>query len=220
LPVAYDIRSATSFEGGWDDPPWAETDIATVGHFHANSTAHRPLTQARLLRSGRQLCVHFAVDDRYVRARHSQYQDPVYKDSCVEFFVRPAPDAGYFNFEINAVGTLLLSYVFDHRRTGKGFAGITWVDAETAGEVTVKTSLSGVIDPEITTPTRWFAKAVIPFSIFDAYLPSPAAVDHGWTGNFYKIASETSHPHWAAWSPIGEELNFHCPEHFGAFRFV
>jgi len=35
-------------------------------------------------------------------------------------------------------------------------------------------------------------------------------------GNFFKCGDETSHPHWASWSPISEELNFHRPETFGS----
>jgi hypothetical protein len=38
-----------------------------------------------------------------------------------------------------------------------------------------------------------------------------------WRGNFYKCGDRTSHPHWAAWSPV-DELNFHLPRCFGALR--
>ena len=41
-----------------------------------------------------------------------KFQDPVYKDSCVEFFVDafPDPGRGYVNFETNAAGTLLAAF--------------------------------------------------------------------------------------------------------------
>jgi hypothetical protein len=32
----------------------------------------------------------------------------VYEDSCVEFFVAPSNDGIYFNFEFNAIGTILM----------------------------------------------------------------------------------------------------------------
>ena len=41
-----------------------------------------------------------------------------------------------------------------------------------------------------------------------------------WRGNFYKCGDHTSHPHWASWSPIGEQLDFHQPEFFGELRFA
>jgi hypothetical protein len=41
----------------------------------------------------------------------------------------------------------------------------------------------------------------------------------GFAANFFKCADHSSHPHWASWSPIGEELNFHQPQTFGLLRF-
>jgi len=57
-------------------------------------------------------------------------EDPVYKDSCVEFFVKPKPDKGYFNFEFIAVGTLLCSYITDPERTREGFREFVSVPEE------------------------------------------------------------------------------------------
>ena len=34
--------------------------------------------------------------------------DPVCEDSCVEFFVRPSCDKRYINFEVSAIGTMLI----------------------------------------------------------------------------------------------------------------
>lgn len=41
-----------------------------------------------------------------VLRRFTSYQDPVYKDSCVEFFLQPKEGRGYFNF-----GNYLLLYL-------------------------------------------------------------------------------------------------------------
>jgi hypothetical protein len=76
------------------------------------------------------------------------------------------------------------------------------------------------VDPEIQGPVEWCLEYSIPLSIFEAYLGKAVDPAGGrWRGNFYKCGDETSHPHWASWSPIGEELNFHCPEHFGILEF-
>jgi len=42
--------------------------------------------------------------------------DEVWKDSCVEFFIQPRPDAGYFNLEMNAGGAHLCCYIEDPAR--------------------------------------------------------------------------------------------------------
>jgi hypothetical protein len=40
-----------------------------------------------------------------------------------------------------------------------------------------------------------------------------------WRDNFYKCGDQTSHPHWASWSPV-DDLNFHLPRCFGTICFV
>ena len=42
---------------------------------------------------------------------------------------------------------------------------------------------------------------------------------YGWFDTFFKCADESSHPHWASWSPLGAELNFHTPEYFQELYF-
>jgi cellulose/xylan binding protein with CBM9 domain len=60
----------------------------------------------------------------------------------------------------------------------------------------------------------------IPFAMMESYV-SATGDPRGqtWRGNLFKCGDETSHPHWASWAPIGQELNFHQPEKFGELRF-
>ncbi len=202
-------------------PEWNAAAEAPLRHFHARSSDHRPRATARLLHDDKALYLQFRVEDRYVRSVHTSFMNPVYRDSCVEFFVQPVPDAGYFNFEINAGGTLLATYVTDHRRRpGGGLTEARPLTPEEATSVRIISTLPSVVDPEIPEPITWGIAARIPFSIFRARIawvqPTPGIE---WRGNFYKCADRTSHPHWASWNPIGEALNFHCPEHFGRLRF-
>ncbi len=95
----------------FDDPAWSGAGTLTISGFHPRGSTHKPVTQARVLHDGHALALIFRVEDRYVLARSTAYQSPTHKDSCVEFFVRPLPGRGYFNFEFNAIGTLLLWYI-------------------------------------------------------------------------------------------------------------
>ena len=92
-----------------------------VAHFHPRSSTHRPFTEAKVLHSDAGLHVHFRVMDRYVRVANAGFQAKVHKDSCVEFFVRPGGTGGYLNFEMNAGGSLLVSFIEDWTRTPKVF---------------------------------------------------------------------------------------------------
>jgi hypothetical protein len=68
---------------------WARAEPVLLGSYHANSSAHRPHVEARLLHDGRCLFVRFDVhEDRHVRAQYGACNDPVYRDSCVEIFLQ------------------------------------------------------------------------------------------------------------------------------------
>ncbi len=220
----YGIRRAAQppeFAGGWSEGIWADVQPLEVDHFHPAGSEHRPITEVKLLFDDGHLYVFFRVQDRYVRAVADGFQGPVWADSCGEAFLQPREAGGYFNFEMNCGATLLLYHIRDPRRTPEGFADFNPVAAEQAQKMRVYHSLPARVEPEIEEPVEWFLEYSIPMSLFEPYIgerPRPAG--ERWRGNFYKCGDETSHPHWASWSPIGEELNFHCPEHFGVLEFA
>jgi hypothetical protein len=163
--------------------------------------------------------VQFRVDDCWVRSVHTEYQDPVCRDSCVEFFVQPHADAGYFNFEMNAGGALHVWYIQDSTRTINGFAQGEPVSAHLAAGIVVESSLPATVFPELQVPTHWRLGCRIPFSVLETTQKRALNRTTLWRCNFYKLGSGTSHPHWASWNPIGEALDFHCPAHFGTLEF-
>jgi hypothetical protein len=157
----------------------------------------------------------FAVRDRYVRSRYTEPNGPVCRDSCVELFIKPLKDAGYFNFEFNAGGTALASYITDHTRTETGFKAFAMLDLADVKQITVIHSLPATVEPENPEPVEWKIMVSIPVSIMENKCGEIGSLpDKKWTGNFFKCGDETSHPHWASWSPVSA-LNFHLPECFG-----
>lgn len=106
----YTIRRANAAPqllAEWSDPVWEQADPLEIQHFRTESSDHHPRTSARLLYDALGIHGMFRVEDRYLRCLRTQYQDPVWKDSCVEFFAQPMPERGYFNFEFNCGGALL-----------------------------------------------------------------------------------------------------------------
>ena len=221
-PVRYDIsftERPVETDPFASDTAWSEAGLAHVCRFRPESSDHRPVTTARLLYDRTALYGLFHVRDRYVRCVRTQFGEPVYKDSCVEFFVKPAGAAGYFNFEFNCGGAFLCSYITDPTRTPDGFAGYVRLTARDVKGVKTCASLPQRIEPEIATPIEWYLGFYIPLRVLsrfcDCRRPEPDTV---WHGNFYKCGDETSHPHWASWSPV-DALNFHLPGCFGEMRF-
>jgi hypothetical protein len=205
---------------GWDDPAWAGRPALEIAAFRPESSDHRPRTLARLAYDENGLGGVFRVQDRHVRSVHTRFGQPVYEDSCVEIFVQPKPARGYLNFEMNAGGTLLASHITDHRRTADGFAAFTRLTEEDGGRVGVRSSLPRVVEPEVQDPLEWELAFFIPILLLEEYVgPIGPMAGQSWRANLYKCGDETSHPHWASWSPV-DSLNFHLPGCFGTLNFA
>ncbi|MBA4150428.1 MAG: carbohydrate-binding family 9-like protein [Verrucomicrobia bacterium] len=203
----------------WTAPAWQVADPLPINNFRPESGTHRPKTQARLLYDECGIHGIFQVEDRYVRCVRSGFQSEVWKDSCVEFFVKPKSDRGYFNFEFNCGGSLLCNYITNHERIFDGFKEFTKLPIDLGQAVRVVSSLPGTVEPEIQTPITWSLKFFIPFQVLESFIGNLDEVSGSrWEANFFKCADETSHPHWAAWAHV-DELNFHLPRCFGTLRF-
>jgi hypothetical protein len=116
---------------------------------------------------------------------------------------------------MNCIGTAL----FHFHDAAKD--SVIRIPASDFAEVKVAHSIPSVVDPEIKTPLTWTVEYRIPFSILDKYFdvthPTPGAQ---WKANFYKIADDTSHPHWLTWSIVDlPEPDFHQPKFFGTLEF-
>lgn len=199
---------------------WANAHVAQVTHWHAKSGAHRPTTYARALYDDAHLYLRFDVMDRYVQVRHTLPQEPVWQDSCVEFFVQPAGQPTYFNFEINAGGNMLLYAIENPARTKDGFAQYQKVASHWLERVHIGHSLPKRIESTVMEPIAWSIAYRIPFALFEAYI-GPFSVEEGtvWRGNLFKCGGDPAHAHWGSWADIGAALNFHQPERFGELVF-
>jgi hypothetical protein len=224
--TAYPFQGKSPLDEPWDGPNWRPGEDAAVNNFHAASSSHRPIVLAKLMYDAANLYLRFRVEDRFVVAKHTEFQAPVWRDSCVEFFVQPwdgqpRESGGYFNFEINCGGALLSYYIEDPTRTAEGFAKFTRLSGEHGRRIRIVHSLPSLVMPEREEPTTWHIGCTIPLEVLEAYTgPLGTLPGQTWRGNFFKCADDCSHPHWASWSPIGEELNFHQPKYFGLIRFA
>jgi hypothetical protein len=204
----------------WNSDVWNDVPSVSIDNFHPQSSDHRPISAAKICFTTDRLHVIFRVKDRYIKSVATEHQQMVCHDSCVEFFVQPGPDKGYFNFEFNCGGIMLLYYVTDPTRTPAGLKRQTQVTVDDLATIQIATTMPRINPIEITEPTEWFLQASIPFDLFRAYAGDiTTAPGHRWRANLYKCGDKTSHPHWASWSPIGDQLNFHQPDKFGELEF-
>jgi hypothetical protein len=209
---AYEIRKVDDF--GLDEPgpdPWAGLPALRVDHYLWLTNGYRPRVEARLGWSAGFLYVRFRVAEKRAPVRYMKFQDPVYKDSCVEFFVDMFPEKrlGYANFEMNAAGTLLAAFGRDrdHRQPlwPEDLAGLSVVPGEAPWE--------GV--------DAWSVAYRIPLDLFRKLFDGEIRPGQRAAANFYKCGDETPRPHYGAWSPVGTPSpDFHRPEFFGEVVFA
>jgi len=158
-----------------------------------------------------ELRLAFRVYEEAPLIRYTQPNDPVYRDSCVEFFVQPAPtdDARYLNFEINAAGTLLVGL-------GAGRQDRAYLGPSARPQVPVATA-TGLRD-EADGESYWTACLRIPLnwlsSLFPSFVPCTGTEMRG---NFYKCGDETPVPHYGCWSKVRSDApDYHRSEDFGS----
>lgn len=96
----------------WDKAPWNGIKSLQLTHYMGEKPEHFPFTEAKIAYDNLAIYVIFRVKDKYVKAVHSEHQDPVYTDSCVEFFFSPDENSsqGYFNLEMNCGGIMLFHH--------------------------------------------------------------------------------------------------------------
>lgn len=150
------------------------------------------------------LFIHFAVYNETVRAEELEDNGPVYQDSCIEFFV--APDGlGYYNFEFNCIGSMLLAFGRDRHDRERA-------KQEVMNQVFRRASLKRDEINNIEKPIDWSLDVIIPFS---AFFKHKEKINGKLACNIYKCGDLCKCPHYQSWQPIFiEKPDFHRPEYF------
>jgi hypothetical protein len=209
---SYLVRTVEDFGYDLSGPePWEKLPPLLVDHYLWLNNGYKPLVEVRLCWSRKFLYIKFRVGEKKAAARYTKFQDPVYKDSCVEFFVDmfPAKKLGYVNFEMNNYGALLAAFGPDRDDRKplwpEDLAGMTI----SAGEE----SRPEVVD-------SWTVEYTVPLDLFRRLYGEEIRPGHRAAANFYKCGDETPVPHYGAWSPVETPApDFHRPEYFGELLF-
>ena len=197
----------------------AETLLAAMAPLDANDIAavswqafpYRPSAQFKIAHTVDSLLLLYQVKEKHVKAEYRNTNDPVYRDSCVEFFLS-FDGNNYYNLEFNCLGTALIGYGNANKADRRRLANSTIEQLKSFSSIKAKTIASG--------DTEWRLLLNIPFTVFDAdTIDSLAGVRC--TGNFYKCGDELPLPHFVSWNPIDHPTpNFHLPRFFGQLLFL
>jgi hypothetical protein len=89
----------------------------------------------------------YYVTEQALKAEYSKFDDPVFEDSCVEFFIAFDGDASYYNLEFNCMGTCLAQY--GQHKTGRTYLPVSLLK-NIRHQTLVKNGSAGNIQWELT----------------------------------------------------------------------
>jgi hypothetical protein len=180
--------------------------VISVDKINWENFPHLPDVKVYLAYDARYLWMHFTVSDDFIRADCRRDQEPVWQDSCVEFFLKQGDI--YRNFEFNCLGVCLSAIGPDRfERTG--------LDPGNMAEILRIPSLKDENLPSGDKPAEWTLTIAIPLCLI--------GLDAGsrFMANFYKCGDKTIVPHYISWSPIGTPApDFHQPGFFAHVELV
>jgi len=211
------------FDGKLCPERFAAAEPLHIASFREESGAERPDTTAKLLETEEGIYGLFEVKGETAHAKASAPNDSVCLDSCVEFFVSPNIRLGYCNFEFSVNGTMLASFIRDHRRVGDGFADFRFLTEEERAGIRVYPERIGCFaDAQ---KSDWKLGFFLPYSLllslFRTAKPETGMV---WRANLFKCSGDFDEgdchakAHYASLFSVSE-LNFHLPQCFGNLVF-
>lgn len=184
---------------------WDAAEVASITNYVWDNS-YTPEAEARLLYvEDRGLAARLCCREAGPKAVFRNFYDPVYRDSCLEFFFAVEKNGRYVNCEMNSAGAALIA-VGESRNNRMRIDEI-------------------IVPPTVKAECRdgiWSAEVF--FSLDDlARIFGEIRLAAGVTlyGNFYKCGDETEIRHYGMWSPVGSaEPDFHRPEYFGELVIV
>ncbi len=166
---------------------------------------YTPQTQARLaMIDGDGLAVRMESRELDPISRHTEYGEPVWVDSAMEFFFAVREGGVYVNLEMNSAGNKLIG------------VGAGREDRADIDDYFPCPPVAAAVSSDGWTAECFFRKEDLD-RVFGEFPCGDGAVLYG---NFFKVGEETGRPHYGAWSAIDwPHPDFHRPEFFGKIVF-
>jgi hypothetical protein len=177
-------------------------------HLWTNNT-YAPKVNFTVAYTVDSILLKYNVIENELIANYREINDPVYEDSCVEFFIKFDNDINYYNLEFNCMGTALAGY-------GSGKHGRTTIPKVVVSTIKSRSYIKTMAGGDI----HWQLSLVIPFKVF-VYDFFTSLKNKACNANFYKCGDKMSYPHFLSWNNIDHPSpNFHLPEFMGEINFI
>ena len=173
-----------------DETPWVKDYI--------------PVTYAQIVFvKGDGFYVRMTCEEKDPKATYTKWMDPVYNDSCMEFFVSFDPEnKNYMNVEVNSLGTALSAYGVKGKRTTLsdiiGYPLVVQAEAkDTEWSILIHLTLAEIE------------------KVFGVK-PETFVSGYAFRANFYKCGDKTAVVHYNMWNRVDTpKPSYHEPKYFG-----
>ena len=194
----YVVKSVDSLPADWstiekavmDEAPWVKDYV--------------PVTYAQIVFVKNDgFYIRMTCEEKDPKATYTKWMDPVYNDSCMEFFASfDASSQQYMNVEVNSLGTALSAYGVKGKRTTisdiLGYPLVVQADVrETEWSILIHLTLSEIE------------------KVFGVK-PDTFVSGYAFRANFYKCGDKTDVVHYNMWNRVDtKKPSYHEPNYFG-----
>jgi hypothetical protein len=174
--------------------------------------SYRPDASFSIGHNGQNIFLKYYVEESAITAVHRETNGPVYKDSCVEFFIGFDDGTSYYNLEFNCAGSCRMGYGI--QRDGRLAIPNHFVE-KIKHQVVFKTQ-----EQENQFTIKWELSLIIPIEVFYYHEMHTVEGKSCWV-NFFKCGDDLPQPHYLSWALISTASpNFHVPEAFRSAYFA
>jgi hypothetical protein len=173
---------------------------------------YKPIASFSIGHNGQNIFLKYYVEESAITAVHRQTNGPVYKDSCVEFFIGFDDGMSYYNLEFNCAGSCRLGY-----------------GVERDGRLAVPNCVVEKINHQVVFQNpqqdnrftiKWELSLVIPIDVF-YYHRMNTLEGKSFRMNLFKCGDDLPQPHYLSWTNLSTPIpNFHLPEAFRSAYFA
>jgi hypothetical protein len=174
---------------------------------------YKPEVRFNIAYRGKEIFLKYYIKENYFKSEKTETNQMVCEDSCVEFFVSPADDGIYYNFEFNGIGTCLSG-------TGTCREDSALASPAMISGIRRLTSAGNLPVKEKRGEFLWTITLAFPGEVFFRHEIKELR-GKIFRANFYKCGDKLSKPHYLTWNPIDTAApDYHQPGYFGQLKFV
>jgi hypothetical protein len=179
-----------------------------IAHAPWSAGAKQPEVSFALAYGKDDIYLKYYVKEHTLKAEYNNFNDPVFEDSCVEFFIAFDDDASYYNLEFNYMGTSRAQY-------GQHKNGRTFIPVDLLKTIRHQT----LVKSNVVGNTQWELTLCIPKTIFKFH-PALSLEQSKAKVNLFKCGDGLPEPHFLCWNKVeAQQPEFHLISFFKEITF-